>query len=194
MRDHQSGDLFDPWEHLGPQRRALLEKSWAGVFRQYLLKHLPVADLTVTFCASFGRPTKDLYAVLGSLILQQLHDLTDTETVEAIALHRGWQYALDIRCESDAYICERTLRRGTLRSLRVSLPRNMKCILIRTFVVGASAGLNAQRIQQQGRWENLDGSIRMKGSERVIGVSTNKQIASKISIVGGPGSKPPCLS
>jgi hypothetical protein len=117
VRDHQSGDLFDPWEHLGPQRRTLLEKSWAGVFRQYLLEHLPVAELTVAFCASFGRPTKDLYAVLGSLILQQLHDLTDAETVEAIALHRGWQYALDIRCESDAYICERTLRNYRRRVL-----------------------------------------------------------------------------
>lgn len=110
IRDHQSGDLFDPWEHLGPKRRTLLEKSWAGVFRKYLLEHLPVAALTASFCESFGRPTKDLYAVLGALILQQLHDLTDVETVEAIALHRGWQYALDIRYESDAYMCERTLR------------------------------------------------------------------------------------
>jgi hypothetical protein len=32
VRDHQSGDLFDPWEHLGSKRQALLEKSWAGVF------------------------------------------------------------------------------------------------------------------------------------------------------------------
>ena len=32
LRDHQSKNLFDPWEYLGPQRRRLLEKSWAGVF------------------------------------------------------------------------------------------------------------------------------------------------------------------
>lgn len=137
VRDHQSGDLFDPWEHLGPQRRTLLEKSWAGVFRQYLLEHLPVAELTATFCASFGRPTKDLYAVLGSLILQQLHDLTDAETVEAIALHRGWQYALDIRCESDAYICERTLRNYRRRvldnGLQETLFRGLTDQLIKAF-------------------------------------------------------------
>ena len=139
VRDHQSGDLFDPWEHLGAKRRALLEKSWAGVFRQYLLEHLPVTELTVTFCASFGRPTKDLYAVLGSLILQQLHDLTDAETVEAIALHRGWQYALDIRCESDAYICERTLRNYRQRvidkGLQETLFRGLTDQLIQAFDV-----------------------------------------------------------
>lgn len=137
VRDHQSGDLFDPWEHLGPKRRALLEKSWAGVFRQYLLKHLPVAELTASFSASFGRPTKDLHAVLGALILQQLHDLTDAETVEAIALHRGWQYALDIRCESDAYICERTLRNYRWlvleKGLQETLFRGLTDQLIKSF-------------------------------------------------------------
>ena len=110
LRDHQSGDLFDPWEYLGPKRRRLLERSWAGVFQKHLLKHLPAGNLSPHFRESFGRPSKDLYAVLGALILQQLHDLTDAETVEAIAFNIGWHYALDIRCESDAYVCERTLR------------------------------------------------------------------------------------
>jgi len=142
IHDHQSGDLFDPWEHLGPQRRTLLEKSWAGVFRQYLLEHLPVTELATSFCVTFGRPTKDLYAVLGALILQQLHDLTDAETVEAIALHRGWQYALDIRCESDAYVCERTLRnyrqRVIEKGLQGTLFRGLTDQLIKAFGIDTS--------------------------------------------------------
>jgi hypothetical protein len=109
-RDHKSGDLFDPWEYLGPQRRRLLEQSWAGVFRKHLLNCLPVGKLESHFCRTFGRPSKDAYVVLGGLILQQLHNLTDSATVEAVALHVGWHYALDIRSEADAYICERTLR------------------------------------------------------------------------------------
>jgi len=48
--------------------------------------------------------------VLGALILQQLHDLTDQQTVEAVALNIQWQYALDIGREEDAYLCERNLR------------------------------------------------------------------------------------
>lgn len=46
LRDHQSRELFDPWEHLGVKRRRLLEVSWAGVFREYLLEHLPVKELS----------------------------------------------------------------------------------------------------------------------------------------------------
>src|SRR5262245_9337331 len=110
IRDHHSGDLFDPWAFLGDKRRHLLERSWAGVFREHLLAHLPVAELAPHFRRAFGRPSKDLYAALGVLILQQLHDLTDAQTVEAVALHLGWQYALDIRSDADAYLCERTLR------------------------------------------------------------------------------------
>ncbi len=110
LRDHRSGDLFDPWEYLGPQRRRLLKRSWAGVFREHLLTHLPVGELGAGLCTGMGRPTKDLYVAIGALILQQLHDLTDEQTVEAIALNIAWHYALDIRQEPDACLCERTLR------------------------------------------------------------------------------------
>jgi hypothetical protein len=117
LRDHHSPVLFDFWGDLGPQRRRLLEKSWAGVFRDFLLKHLPVGELAPHFCDGFGRPSKDLSVAIGALILQQLHDLTDEQTVEAIALNIAWHYALDIRHESDAYVCERTLRNYRQRIL-----------------------------------------------------------------------------
>jgi hypothetical protein len=121
LRDHTSGDLFDPWEYLGPQRRKLLEQSWAGVFRDYLLQHLPVKELAASFRDDFGRPSKDLSVALGALILQQLHDLTDQQTTEAVALNIAWHYALDIRHESDAYLCERTLRNYRSKILELGL-------------------------------------------------------------------------
>jgi hypothetical protein len=110
IRDHHSGDLFDPWAHLGPQRRALLEKSWAGVVRQHLLSHLPVSELAPFFDDNLGRPGKDLHVAMSALILQQMHDLSDAATVEAIAFNEAWHYALDARGEEDMYLCERTLR------------------------------------------------------------------------------------
>ena len=109
-RDRQTISLFDPWDYLGEKRRRLLDKSWAAVFREYLLKELPVSEIAVNFSGEMGRPTKDMSVVLGALILQQLHDLTDSQTVEAVALSIQWQYALDITREADAYLCERTLR------------------------------------------------------------------------------------
>jgi Transposase DDE domain/Transposase domain (DUF772) len=110
IRDHRTGALFDHWDHLGEKRRQLLGKSWAGVFRDHLLDRLPVSQLITQFSRQHGRPTKDFHTVIGALILQQLHDLTDAATVEAVAFNITWQYALDIRVESDAYFCERTLR------------------------------------------------------------------------------------
>jgi hypothetical protein len=121
LRDHHNPVLFTLWDDLGPPRQRLLKQSWAGVFRDFLLKHLPVNELTAHFCDGFGRPSKDLSVALGALILQQLHDLTDEQTVEAIALNIAWHYALDIRQESDAYICERTLRNFRRRILDLGL-------------------------------------------------------------------------
>lgn len=128
LRDHQSGDLFDPWEYLGPQRRKLLDQGWAGVFREYLLEHLPVKELAAGFRQDFGRPSKDLYVAMGALVLQQLHDLTDRQATEAIALNIAWHYALDIRHEPDAYLCERTLRNYRCRLLELGLDK----VLFRT--------------------------------------------------------------
>jgi len=121
LRDHQSADLFDPWEYLGPQRRRLLQQSWAGVFRDYLLQHLPIQELATSFCDDVGRPSKDLSVALGALILQQLHDLTDQQATEAVALNIAWHYALGIRHEPDAYLCERTLRNYRCKILALGL-------------------------------------------------------------------------
>jgi hypothetical protein len=120
-RDHRSGVLFYPWEYLGPQRRTLLEQSWSGVFRDYLLQLLPVRELAAGFRDDFGRPRKDLSVALGALILQQLHVLADQQTTEAAALNIAWHYSLDIRHEPDAYLCERTLRNYRHRILELGL-------------------------------------------------------------------------
>lgn len=89
-RDHRSGVVFDPWEYLGPQRRKLLEQSWAGVIRGQLLKDLPVNELAGGFCDDFGRSSKDLHIAIRALILKQLPDLTDRQTSEASALNIAW--------------------------------------------------------------------------------------------------------
>jgi hypothetical protein len=59
---------------------------------------------------SLGRPSKDLHIVVGVLLLQQLHDMTDAQTVEALAFNMAWHYALDVRSDADSYFCEKTLR------------------------------------------------------------------------------------
>ena len=110
LRDHDSAAPSDLWIQLGAKRKQLLDRSWAGVFRDYLLLDLPVTELAPHFSKDFGRPSKDLHVVFGALLLQQLHDLTDAQTVEAMAFNLAWQYALDVQSEADCYFSERTLR------------------------------------------------------------------------------------
>ncbi len=110
LHDRLIGDLFDLWSGLVEKRRRLLERSWAGVFRDHLLDELPVDELCRHLDDRLGRPSKDLHVVIGVLLLQQLHDLSDAATVEALAFNMTWHYALDVRGEADSYFCEKTLR------------------------------------------------------------------------------------
>jgi len=111
-KDHSTGYLFDPWDHLGPKRRKLLEQSWAGLFREHILQELPVNKIAPYFTEGFGRPTKELYMALGVIVLQQSLDLTDDETISQLAFNEQWHYALDITSVSDdaTYMSPKTLR------------------------------------------------------------------------------------
>ena len=111
VKDHKTRNLFDSYSHIGPKRRSLLEKSWAQVFRDEILPILPVHLLRDHFHGSHGRPTKELYAVLGTMVIQQNEDMTDEEAVYQLAFNELWHYALDIRGTSDeaTYFCEKSL-------------------------------------------------------------------------------------
>jgi len=111
IKDHKTLNMFDALPYLGPKRRRLMESSWGKLFRDHVLFALPVDKIFKNYHWAMGRPTKELYAMLGVMILQQMHDLTDEETVHAYAFSIEWHYALDITDESDqaSYLCPKTL-------------------------------------------------------------------------------------
>ncbi len=117
IKDPKQQQLFDPWAHLSPKRRKMLDDDWPGLFRQHLLEQLPVKQITSYFREGIGRPTKELYTVLGVLLLQQTMDLSDKTTIEQLCFNIQWHYALNIPEESDdaKYISEKTLY--TMRQL-----------------------------------------------------------------------------
>ena len=142
FRDRRTPNLFDRWSEMGQKRRLLLDRSWAGVFRDHLLDDLPIQELLPHFDDRLGRPSKDLHIVIGVLLLQQLHDLSDAATVEALAFNMAWHHALDVRAEVDCYFCEKTLR--NYRRLFIAegldevLFRRMTDRLVRAFSVDTS--------------------------------------------------------
>jgi hypothetical protein len=124
-RDRNTGDLFDPFAHLGSQRKGMLEKSWAGVFRQHALKELELPALNKSFANQKGRPGKVAQVVLGALVLQQMHDMTDAQTLEMLAFNQQWHYALNVRQEDEAYLCDKTLRNWRSRVVGLQLQQEL---------------------------------------------------------------------
>ena len=96
IKNPNQRDIFDPWEFLTPKRRQLLENGWPGLFREHILPSIPVDKVANFFDATWGRPTKALYAMIGALILQQTLDLTDDETVRQYSLDMQWHFALNL--------------------------------------------------------------------------------------------------
>lgn len=111
VKNHKQLNICDPWAHLGPKRRKLLEKSWAGLFQKEILPGLPVESLRKHYHDWNGRPTKELYAMIGMMILQQMHDLTDDQAVEQFCFNIQWHFALNITNPQDvaSYISHKTL-------------------------------------------------------------------------------------
>ncbi|MCL7489842.1 MAG: transposase [Desulfobulbaceae bacterium] len=116
-KDHKTLNMFEPFAHLGPKRLKLMEQSWAKLFRDDILPVLPVHKVARHYDPLKGRPTKELYAMLGAMILQEMHDLTDLEAVQQFAFNIQWHYALNITADADrdAYLCPKTL--WNMRSL-----------------------------------------------------------------------------
>ena len=138
--------MFDRWSYFGDKRRRLMEQSWAGVFRNHLLVELPVDDLCRHLDERMGRPSKDLHVVIGVLLLQQLHDLSDAETVEALAFNMAWHYALDVRSEADSYFCEKTLRNYRRLFIEQGLDELLFRCLTDRMVQGFSVDTSHQRM------------------------------------------------
>ena len=111
IKNHKQRQLFDPWRHLSPKRRRMLDEDWPGLFREHLLEELPVDQMLPHFTDGIGRPSKELHTVLGVLLLQQTMDLTDKAAIEQLCFNIQWHYALNIPEESDdaKYISEKTL-------------------------------------------------------------------------------------
>jgi hypothetical protein len=111
VKDHKQRDMFNPFEYLGPKRLALLESSWAHLFREEILHNLPAEKLFHLYDEFRGRKTKELYTMLGIVLLQQMEDLNDEQAVRQFAFSIEWHYALNVTDQSDfsSYVAPRTL-------------------------------------------------------------------------------------
>ena len=81
IKDHKTLNMFDPLDKFGSKRRKLIEDSWAPLFRNQFLQNLPVSKIVPYLSETTGTYTKELYSMLGLVLLQQTFDLIDKQTV-----------------------------------------------------------------------------------------------------------------
>lgn len=144
----QQDPLFDPFDFLGPKRKDLLKTGWAEIFRKDLFRKIPVDEIKCRFHDYLGRPTKELRTVLSTLVLQQMFDLTDKETVHQLAFNIEWHYALNQHLEDDEtkYLCERTLRTYRLLMMELEIDTVLFRLLTDTLLDQLNISTRKQRL------------------------------------------------
>ena len=112
IRNREQMDIpgMEAWRSIYSERKLkLLKNSWAGVFRTDILPLLYSEKIIKLYSKKMGRPTKELYAIIGAVVLQQFFDLTDEETVSELAFNQQWHFALECFTETDQVVCTKTL-------------------------------------------------------------------------------------
>src|SRR3954468_7960872 len=87
-----------------------LRDGWQGVFQRTILALLqrPAEALAAHFDEALGRPSKDLYALSGLLLIAEFKDWTIDEAAEAWTFDAGVQFALHLPRDRQ-YLCPRSL-------------------------------------------------------------------------------------
>jgi IS5 family transposase len=103
---------FHPYDGgKSPKLKAKLEKSWAEHFRNEVLPIIPAGKIAKEcFCSTNGRPSKDTRVTIGLMIIQEMFNLTDRESVDALSFDSQVHHALriDELCDDLAYMTRET--------------------------------------------------------------------------------------
>lgn len=106
--------LFDPFEGvIGEAGRKQIANGWQSLFREALLEQMPVEKISQDMSDVAGRPTFELHAIIGLLLIRDFQGWTVPETHEAILFRSDIQYALNLEPGID--ITQRTIERYLAR-------------------------------------------------------------------------------
>lgn len=101
--------LFGVDTQLSSALRNRLKSSWAHVFRTEVLPILlRYEDQCAILYGKTGRPNFSVARLLGLCLLQELHNLSDQQALDAFGFDIRWRYALDVSKDED-YLSRRSL-------------------------------------------------------------------------------------
>lgn len=93
---------------MAEEKRQRLEESWAHQYRVHALPLIDEERFRRYFHEDDGRPNKSVRLVVSALLLKEIFDLTDRDTLEQLEWNAAWHYALDVEPEA-AHTCQKTL-------------------------------------------------------------------------------------
>lgn len=100
--------MFGAEALLSKTKRERLERSWAHQYRTQALRLIDETRFAKYFDEGNGRPNKSVRMVVSLLVLKEVFDLTDRETLEQLEWNAAWQYALELMAD-EAHTCQKTL-------------------------------------------------------------------------------------
>ena len=114
IRDPSQQRLFDPFEGvIGSSGRKQIENGWQSLFREVILEQMPVHEISRGMSDHAGRPSAELFSIIGLLLIRDFKGWTVPETHEAILFRADVQYALNL--EPGFEITQRTIERYLAR-------------------------------------------------------------------------------
>ncbi len=152
--------IFDLEFDLPEKMLKRIKQTWAEVFLRIIMPILMKAEegFADLYCRNNGAPNIPVALLLGVLILKDIFDLTDEETLEHLEYNILWQYALDTRFEQ-AHICRKTLHNFRIKLLQSGRHRKLFNRLTKKII--ELFGLNVGR-------QRLD-STHVVGNMKIVG-------------------------
>ena len=107
-------DLFEVSGYFPASKEDRLRRSWADTFRNKALPLINEELFAPMYCPDNGRPNIPVEVVLGVLILKEIYNLTDEESLEQLEFNLLWHHALRLSPE-ETHLCQKTLHNFRIR-------------------------------------------------------------------------------
>ncbi|MEF9880431.1 MAG: DDE transposase, partial [Clostridia bacterium] len=92
--ENQQISLTDTFSTQSLRTQKFVENSWAKGFAEIVFPAINEERFSVLYSDKASRPNTPVNAVIGSLILKEMFDLTDDELLASILCDLRFQYAL----------------------------------------------------------------------------------------------------
>lgn len=173
--DPRQIQLFNPFlDIIPPLGRQRIDAGWQGVFRNCLLQLMPVREIGEHFHPTFGRPTKELYSMAGLMLLQEMNNWTNPETVEAYLFRTDVQFALNLEPGRDE-MCERTWERYRALFIEDELAHAVMDAVTHKLIDELDLSIDRQRLDSTHVFSNMA----RFGRTRLLAI-TNKRFLAQV--------------